>query len=83
MLAAALTFSVAACGSDGEVADGPVTLSYMVWDTNQVPVMKELAAAFTKEHPTVTVDVQMTPWTDYWTKLRAAVSGERRRTCSG
>ncbi|MEE6262884.1 ABC transporter substrate-binding protein [Plantactinospora sonchi] len=75
MLAAALTLSVAACGGDEDPADGPVTLSYMVWDTNQVPVMEELAAAFTKEHPTVTVDVQMTPWVDYWTKLRAAVSG--------
>jgi multiple sugar transport system substrate-binding protein len=75
MLVAALTASAAACSDDGEAADGPVTLSYMVWDTNQVPVMKELAAAFTKEHPTVTVDVQMTPWADYWTKLRATVSG--------
>ena len=75
ILAATLAASTAACGSDGDGADSPVTLSYMVWDTNQVPVMKDLAAAFTKEHPTVTIDVQMTPWADYWTKLRAAVSG--------
>ncbi|MFF5224967.1 ABC transporter substrate-binding protein [Dactylosporangium sp. NPDC000521] len=75
MLAAALSFSATACSGGKDPAEGPVTLSYMVWDTNQVPVMKELAAAFTKEHPDITVDVQMTPWADYWTKLRASVSG--------
>ncbi len=74
--AAALATSVAGCGGEDRPADdGPVTLSYMVWDVNQVPVMKELAAAFTKEHPNIKVDVQMTPWTDYWTKMRAAVGG--------
>lgn len=77
MVAAALAISAAGCGDDKPAGGdgGPVTLSYAVWDTNQVPVMEELAAAFTKEHPTVTIDVQMTPWADYWTKLRAAVTG--------
>lgn len=77
MVAAALALTAAGCGDDAPAGgdSGPVTLSYAVWDANQVPVMEELAAAFTKEHPTVTVKVQMTPWADYWTKLRAAVTG--------
>jgi multiple sugar transport system substrate-binding protein len=50
-------------------------LSYAIWDAGQAPIMEELADAFTEQHPNVTVDVQVTPWDEYWTKLRAAVSG--------
>ncbi|GAA4039641.1 ABC transporter substrate-binding protein [Nonomuraea soli] len=56
-------------------ASGPVTLSYAVWDANQKPVMEELAAEFSKANPTVKVQVQLTPWADYWTKLKAAATG--------
>ena len=48
-----------------------------VWDATQKPVMQELATEFTRTHPNVDVNVQLTPWVDYWTKLKAAV--ERRR----
>ena len=76
ILAAALAVSAAGCGSDEPAAsDEKVTLSYAVWDKNQVPVMEEIAAAFTKDHPNITINVQLTPWADYWTKLRAAVTG--------
>jgi len=76
-MVAALALTAAGCGDDAPAGDtsGPVTLSYAVWDVNQVPVMEELAAAFTTEHPNITIKVQMTPWADYWTKLRAAVTG--------
>ncbi|MFC4012008.1 ABC transporter substrate-binding protein [Nonomuraea purpurea] len=65
-----------ACGG-GEQAgsQGKVTLSYGVWDVTQQGVMQELAAEFTKTHPNIAVDVQLTPWVDYWTKMKAAVSG--------
>ncbi len=77
MAAAVLAVTVAGCGADEPTAgaDEKATLSYAVWDKNQVPVMEELAAAFTKDHPNITVEVQLTPWADYWTKLRAAVTG--------
>lgn len=77
VLAAALASTAVGCGSGDDAGDSgaKVTLSYAVWDKNQVPVMEELAAAFTKDHPNITVNVQLTPWADYWTKLRAAVTG--------
>lgn len=76
LVAAALAIGVAGCGADsGNEAGEKVTLSYAVWDKNQVPVMEELAAAFTKDNPDITINVQLTPWSDYWTKLRAAVTG--------
>lgn len=72
--------AVSACsgGGDDKTAADPnakVTLSYGVWDANQKPVMESLAAEFTKTHPNVTVQVQLTPWADYWTKLKAAATG--------
>ncbi|NBE97821.1 sugar ABC transporter substrate-binding protein [Nonomuraea sp. KC401] len=77
LLCAALLAS--ACGG-GEQAStgaqaGKVTLSYGVWDATQQAVMQELAAEFTRTHPNIAVNVQLTPWADYWTKLKAAVSG--------
>ena len=76
---AALIMATAACGSGGNSGSGDtnakVTLSYAIWDKNQVPAMQQLAAAFTKENPNITVDVQLTPWETYWTKLKAAATG--------
>lgn len=87
MLGAVLVAALAAtaCGGGGgdEVSGGgagttgeKVTLSYAIWDNNQKPVMEELGAEFTKAHPNIAINVQVTPWNDYWTKLKAAVGGE-------
>lgn len=59
--------------ADGE--QGKVVLSYAVWDNNQKPVMEQLGKEFTKTHPNVKIKVQLTPWADYWTKLKAAATG--------
>jgi multiple sugar transport system substrate-binding protein len=74
----ALVATTAACGKSSggsNEANAKVTLSYAVWDKNQVPAMQQLATAFTQSHPNITVNVQLTPWDDYWTKLKAAVTG--------
>ncbi|MEV4470650.1 sugar ABC transporter substrate-binding protein [Nonomuraea sp. NPDC049504] len=78
LLCAALLAS--ACGGGEQAGAGAqsqdkVTLSYGVWDATQQEVMNELAAEFTKTHPDIAVNVQLTPWADYWTKMKAAVSG--------
>ena len=74
-----VVLSVPACSGGEESGGGQdkVTLSYAVWDNNQKPVMEELAAEFTKDHPNITINVQLTPWADYWTKLQGG--GHRRR----
>jgi multiple sugar transport system substrate-binding protein len=76
--AAALILAAAACGGgddSGSDTNAKVTLSYAIWDKNQVPAMQQLASAFTRENPNITVDVQLTPWETYWTKLKAAATG--------
>jgi len=74
----ALLGSAAACSSGGgtaAAAGGKVSLTYGVWDTNQVPAMKQIIAAFEKQNPDISVTVQLTPYTDYFTKLQAAATG--------
>ncbi|MEU7740657.1 sugar ABC transporter substrate-binding protein [Nonomuraea sp. NPDC049158] len=75
-----VVLAVSACSAGGDepgAAGGQekVTLSYAMWDNNQKPVMEELSKAFTATHPDITVNVQLTPWEGYWTKLKAAATG--------
>lgn len=72
---AALALSACSGGGSDDSGDQKVTLSYGVWDQNQKAAMQELATAFTATHPNITVDVQLTPWEGYWTKLKAAATG--------
>jgi multiple sugar transport system substrate-binding protein len=76
-LALAPAFALAACGSgdDAGTADGPVTLTYGIWDKNQEPAMRQIADAFEAANPDVTVAIELTPFSDYWTKLQTAISG--------
>ena len=77
--AVALSLAVAGCSggsSDGGAAqEGPVTLSYGVWDQNQVPALKQMIADFEKTNKNIKVKVQVTPYDQYFTKLQAAATG--------
>lgn len=79
--AASLTLlagAAAACSSGAASSPGgggKVSLSYGVWDTNQVPAMKKIISAFEAANPNITVTVQLTPYQQYFTKLQAAATG--------
>ena len=51
------------------------TISYAIWDNNQLPAHEQIVAAFEEEHPDVNVDIQVVPWGNYWDKLQTAVAG--------
>lgn len=57
-------------------ADGDTILTYAIWDTNQEPGMKKMAEAFEEKNPEIKVNVEVTPWDQYWTKLDAAATGD-------
>ena len=70
---------LASCGNNAasgeKKAEGKTTISLAIWDENQRAMTESLAEAYNKSHPDVTVEVQLTPNKEYWTKLEASVAG--------
>lgn len=52
-----------------------VTLTYGLWDENQKPAMQKTIDEFHKQHPNINVEIQLTPWANYWDKLKTAAAG--------
>ncbi|WP_425956085.1 ABC transporter substrate-binding protein [Xylanimonas sp. McL0601] len=81
--AAVFALTLAGCSSDGDDAaanadpestDLSGTITYAVWDQTQVDGIQKNIDAFNVEHPDVTVNVDVTPWADYWTKRQTEAS---------
>jgi multiple sugar transport system substrate-binding protein len=76
-LATCLGLVVAACGGGGGGskasggASGTITLGF--WDATFKPGYEQIVAAFEKTHPNIKVKLEVTPATQYWTKLEASV----------
>ena len=52
------------------------TLTYSLWDTNQLPAYEQCAADFTEETG-VNVEIEQLGWGDYWSNIQTGfVSGE-------
>ncbi|MDO5678149.1 MAG: sugar ABC transporter substrate-binding protein [Propionibacteriaceae bacterium] len=80
----ASAFGLAACGgndaapggSDAPLSKdsaGELTLAY--WDKNQTPTIEANVAAFNAEYPNIKVNLSLSGWDDYWTKLSTQASG--------
>ena len=74
LLAAAM---VTGCQRVGETGDGKVKLSFQIWDTAQRNGMESVAKAYMDRNPDVVIDVQVTSWDEYWTKLDAAAESNQ------
>jgi len=48
-------------------------ITYALWDEAQKPVFDQIVARFEELNPDIDVELQLTPWSDYWTKLDAAM----------
>ncbi len=57
-------------------SDEEVTLTFGLWDKYQEPVLREIADKFEEENPNIKIDLQLTPFGQYWTKLETAATGE-------
>ena len=75
LLATMLLASMTGCGNKADAADGNVKLTFQIWDVNQRDVMQEMANMYTEQNPNVQIEVQVTSWGEYWTKLEAAATG--------
>jgi len=54
---------------------GRARIGYGMWDKDQVPAMQEVIDEFRREHPDVDVEIQLTPFTTYWTRLQTSIIG--------
>ena len=68
LCAAALALS--GCGKAS--ADGKTHLTFQIWDVAQRDGMQAMCDAYTEQNPDVVIEVQVTSWNEYWTKLEAA-----------
>ncbi len=67
-LVLALLLALAGCGP----SDGKTRLTFQIWDVAQRDGMQAMCDAYTAQHPEVEIEVQVTSWGEYWTKLEAA-----------
>lgn len=56
---------------------GKTIVTVRLWDDNVASAYKASFAAFQEEHPDITVDVTVIPWSQYWTQLDADVAAGR------
>ncbi|QFR01931.1 sugar ABC transporter substrate-binding protein [Streptomyces phaeolivaceus] len=70
--AGALTLSlVTGCAQGDGTGASSNTVTYWLWDANQVPAYQACAKGFAKENPGLKVRITQLGWSDYWTKLTA------------
>ena len=70
-IALALTLLLSLCGCGA--SDGKTHLTFQIWDVYQRPGMQAMCDAYTANvNPNVEIEVQVTSWGEYWTKLEAA-----------
>lgn len=78
MLAAVLMLSVlTGCAGSKKDAQGRTILTFQIWDITQKAGMQAMADAYTKQNPEVVIEIQVTSWTEYWTKLETAAEGNQ------
>ncbi|MFP7762017.1 ABC transporter substrate-binding protein [Marisediminicola sp. LYQ134] len=57
-------------------SDLEASITYGVWDQNQVAAIEENIAAFNEIYPGIDVTVNVTPFSEYWTKLQTQASSD-------
>jgi multiple sugar transport system substrate-binding protein len=72
--AAAVPLALTACSAGDGDADG--TLTYWLWDSNQLPAYEECAEAFEQDNPEMSIAIEQTGWDDYWERLTVEMVGE-------
>jgi multiple sugar transport system substrate-binding protein len=84
--ALALAGLIAGCSSGGGAASSSeysapdkslsANITYALWDQTQVKAIKANLAEFTKKYPKIKVNVDVTPYADYWTKLQTEATSD-------
>ncbi|GAB2871893.1 sugar ABC transporter substrate-binding protein [Streptomyces deserti] len=69
----ALALSLVTGCAKGNGTGAPAnTVTYWLWDANQLPAYRACAKGFEQENPGLKVQITQMGWDDYWTKLTAS-----------
>ncbi|EGX56336.1 extracellular solute-binding protein [Streptomyces zinciresistens K42] len=60
------------CAQGGAAGSGADSVTYWLWDANQLPAYRACAKGFEKQNPGLDVKITQLGWADYWTKLTAS-----------
>ncbi|MDI3419042.1 ABC transporter substrate-binding protein [Streptomyces luteolus] len=63
---------VSGCASGDATRSASRTVTYWLWDANQLPAYETCAQDFEKRNPGLDVRITQMGWNDYWTKLTAS-----------
>lgn len=67
--------ALAACGPQ-RTPTGPVELTMMMWgDPAELTVWRQIVADFEAANPGIRVNVEVSDWDSYWTKLKTMLAG--------
>lgn len=66
-----LALPVAGCAPQTSSGADNRTVTYWMWDANQLPSYEACAEAFHKKNPGLRVNITQIGWDSYWTKLTA------------
>jgi len=69
---ALVTLTGVGCAPQASSGAGDRTISYWLWDANQLPAYQACARAFERQNPGLRVDITQIGWEFYWTKLTAS-----------
>jgi multiple sugar transport system substrate-binding protein len=72
LLAGAGLLGAADCGGG---SSREVNLRYGIWDQTQMPAMEQIVKEFSKAHPDISVEIELTPYEEYLSKLQNAAQG--------
>ena len=62
-------------GKQESTTDRKASITYGFWSADQEPAMEAIREAFQEENPNIEVSFEITPWSEYWTKLEASAMG--------
>lgn len=82
-LISGLVLAASGCAGSTPSAEDPVaakdttaTITYAIWDETQKEGIEANIDSFNKRYPNITVNLTVTPWEDYWTKLQTQASSD-------
>jgi multiple sugar transport system substrate-binding protein len=76
-IVAASALVLTGCAADTTASNEPTTLTFRLWDDTVAEAYENSFAAFEKQNPDISVEVNVVEWSEYWDELRTDVAGKK------